>query len=163
MENTDKVPKKPTGRNRSRFLWWRRYKSHSYLPIKNGLLSRIQNGDFEYPDLFKHAKWEKHWMKEEQKDFRENYQGKEPKLDSLYHDIERKYIKRYNRCMEDAHTMELRHLNTLVEELCKEFEVDKDFVRNIMDTYNGTTEQLYYHMAKKKGYNLDTFIKLSYA
>ena len=161
MVNINKIPKKPSGRNRSRFLWWRRYKSHGYLPVRKGLLARIQNGDFEYPDLFTHAEWELHWMKEDQKEFLEQYQGRDPLSDSLYHDIERKYIKRYNRCRTDAYEMEMRHLNTLVEDICKEFEVHKDYVMDIMETYNGTTEQLYYHIAKKKGYNIDTFMKLN--
>ena len=56
MANTNKIPAKPTGRNRSRFTWWRRFKPHKYLPTRRGLLARIKNGDFEYPALFEDLK-----------------------------------------------------------------------------------------------------------
>ena len=36
-----RVPKKPSGRKRSPFYWWRRWKSHKYLPVRAGLLARI--------------------------------------------------------------------------------------------------------------------------
>ena len=33
-----KIPKKPSGRKRSPFYWWRRFKSHKYLPHNASLL-----------------------------------------------------------------------------------------------------------------------------
>ena len=48
MANINKIPAKPTGRNRSRFTWWRRFRPHKYLPTRRGLLARIKNGDFEF-------------------------------------------------------------------------------------------------------------------
>ncbi len=160
MVYTNKIPEKPKHRKRTPFLWWRRFKSHKYLPVSKGLLARIQNGDFEYPDLFTHAKWEMHWMKEEQEKFIKEYKGFNYMEDNLYHDIERKYRKRYNKCIEDAHDIEMRHLNGLVDELCKEFSVTKEYVRDIMDTWDDTTESLYYHIIKDQGMNVDTYIKL---
>ena len=41
-----KIPPKPKRGKRSPFYWWRRWKSHKYLPTKKGLLARILNGDF---------------------------------------------------------------------------------------------------------------------
>ena len=41
-----RVPPKPKRGKRSPFYWWRRWKSHQYLPVRKGLLARIQNGDF---------------------------------------------------------------------------------------------------------------------
>ena len=64
-----KIPKKPSGRTRSPFYWWRRFKSHKYLPHNASLLRKIENGDYNYPDLFEHAEWELVWMKEEQEEF----------------------------------------------------------------------------------------------
>ena len=60
-----KIPPKPKRGKRSPFYWWRRWKSHKYLPVKAGLLARIQNGDFEYPDQFEWAKYELHYMQDE--------------------------------------------------------------------------------------------------
>jgi|TARA_R110002124_G_C8680022_1_gene492023 hypothetical protein len=161
MVSTSKIPKKPTGRNRSRFTWWRRFQPHRYLPARRGLLARIKNGDFEYPALFEHARWELKWMEDDQKEFISKYQGRDYMGDSLYHDIGRKYIKRYNRLREDGHEMELRHLNTLVEDLCKEFDVHKDYVMKIMDTWDDTTESLYYHIVEDQGMNVDTYLKIN--
>lgn len=44
---TLRIPPKPRRGKRSPFYWWRRWKSHQYLPVKKGLLARIQNGDSE--------------------------------------------------------------------------------------------------------------------
>ena len=44
-----KVPKKPSGRKRSPFYWWRRFRTHKMKPWNASLLARIKNGDFEYP------------------------------------------------------------------------------------------------------------------
>lgn len=159
MARNNKIPIKPT-KTRSRYKWWRRFAPHKYLSYKKGLLARIRNRDFEYPELFKHAEWELYWMKEEQKQFIDSYKGNEYWTDNLYLDIERKARKRHNKIMEDAFEMELRHLDSLAENLSKEFEVTKAYVTGIMNTFGGTTEQLYFHIGKKKGYNMDTFLKL---
>ena len=68
-----KIPPKPRRGKRSPFYWWRRWKSHQYLPVKKGLLARIQNGDFEYPELFDWAKYELHYMKDELKAYTKEY------------------------------------------------------------------------------------------
>ena len=105
-----KIPKKPSGRKRSPFYWWRRFKSHKYLPHNASLLRKIENGDYNYPDLFEHAEWELVWMKEEQEEFIKNYTGNDHKDDVLYLDIERRARKRWKKLMEDALEVENRHL-----------------------------------------------------
>ena len=112
-----RVPPKPKRGKRSPFYWWRRWKSHKYLPVRKGLLARIQNGDFEYPKLFNWAKYELHYMQEELDNFVNEYQGNDPKEDMRYYDIQKRYMKRHNKLIEDAHEVELRHLNDLAEEL----------------------------------------------
>ena len=83
------IPPKPKRGKRSPFYWWRRWKSHKYLPTKKGLLARILNGDFEYPDQFEWAKYELHYMQDELDKFVNEYQGNDPKEDSRYYDIHR--------------------------------------------------------------------------
>ena len=121
-----KIPPKPKRGKRSPFYWWRRWKSHQYLPVRKGLLARIQNGDFECPKLFDWAKYELHYMQEELDEFVKNYQGNDPKEDSRYYDIQKRYMKRHNKLIEDTHNTELRHLEELAEGLSKEFKVDKE-------------------------------------
>ena len=146
-----RVPPKPKRGKRSPFYWWRRWKSHQYLPVRKGLLARIQNGDFEYPELFDWAKYEMKYKQDELDEFVKNYQGNEdPKTDNQYIDIERRYQKRYNKLYEDAHNTELRHLEELAEALAKEFKVSKKKIKKIMETFGGATEDLYIYVDKIK-------------
>ena len=98
-----KVPKKPSGRKRSPFYWWRRFRTHKTKPWNASLLAKIKNGDFEYPPYFKQAKWELHWMEEDLKEFLKNYRGFDnPELSTEYRDIRIKAYKRYNLLCKDG-------------------------------------------------------------
>ena len=145
------VPPKPKRGKRSPFYWWRRWKSHQYLPVKKGLLARIQNGDFEYPDQFEWAKYELHYMQDELDKFINEYQGDDYREDFRYHDIQKRYMKRHNKLIEDAHEVELRHLHGLEDELVKEFNITKEEVREIMEEFGDTTEKLYIHVMENYG------------
>ena len=146
-----KIPPKPKRGKRSPFYWWRRWKSHQYLPVRKGLLARIQNGDFEYPELFDWAKYEMKYKQDELDEFVKNYQGNDdPKTDNQYRDIERRYQKRYNKLYEDAYNTELRHLEELAEGLSKEFKVDKEKIKKIMEEFGGATEDLYRYVDNNK-------------
>jgi len=146
-----KIPPKPRRGKRSPFYWWRRWKSHKYLPVRKGLLARIQNGDFEYPELFEWAKYELHYMQDELDEFIRNYQGNEdPSTDYLYYDIQKRYMKRHNKLIEDAHEVELRHLMSLTEALAKEFKVGKEKIKTIMEEFGGTTEELYIYVKQNR-------------
>ena len=156
-----RVPVKPSGRRALPFYWWRRYQTHKSLPYKSTLLDKIRNGDFEYAQFFQEAEWELHWMKEEQLEFIENYQGKEPEQDMLYLDIELRARKRYNKLFADGMKTEHERMSDLTNKLCKEFKIEKEEVQNIMEQFGGTTEKLYFHIAKSKNYNIDTLNKLN--
>ena len=145
-----KIPPKPKRGKRSPFYWWRRWKSHKYLPVRKGLLARIQNGDFEYPKLFDWAKYELHYMQDELDNFVNEYQGNDPKEDSRYYHIQKRYMKRHNKLMEDAHNTELRHLEELAEGLSKKFKVDKEKIKKIMEEFGGATEDLYRYVEQNK-------------
>ena len=145
-----KIPPKPKRGKRSPFYWWRRWKSHKYLPVKAGLLARIQNGDFEYPDQFEWAEYELHYMQDELDKFVNEYQGRDPKEDSRYYHIQKRYMKRHNKLMEDAHNTELRHLEELAEGLSKEFKVDKEKIKKIMEEFGEATEDLYHYIDNNK-------------
>ena len=142
-----KIPPNPKRGKRSPFYWWRRWKSHKYLPVRAGLLARIQNGDFEYPDQFEWAKYELHYMQDELDKFINEYQGDDYREDFRYHDIQKRYMKRHNKLIEDAHEIELRHLHGLEDELVKEFIITKEEVKVIMEEFGDTTESLYIHVS----------------
>ena len=155
-----RVPPKPKRGKRSPFYWWRRWKSHKYLPVRAGLLARIQNGDFECPKLFDWAKYELHYMQDELDEFINEYKGNDPKEDMRYYDIQKRYMKRHNKLMEDAHKVELRHLDGLAEELSKEFIITKEEVKVIMEEFGDTTESLYIHIASNYSFRKPTKQKI---
>ena len=149
-----RIPPKPKRGKRSPFYWWRRWRSHQYLPVRKGLLARIQNGDFEYPELFEWAKYELHYMKEEHDAYKLEYMRFNTTTSfehsDGYRDIEKRYRKRYNKLFEDAYEVEHRHLTSLTEALNKKFKVSKEKIKTIMETFGGTTEDLYIYVEQNK-------------
>jgi len=151
-----KIPSKPKRGKRSPFYWWRRWKSHQYLPVRKGLLARIQNGDFEYPELFDWAKYELHYMQDELDKFTNEYQGNDPKEDMRYYDIQKRYMKRHNKLFADAYEVEHRHLTGLIDALVKEFIITKEEVKVIMEEFGDTTESLYIYVANNYDFRKPT-------
>ncbi len=143
-----KVPKKPTGRKALPFYWWRRYRTHKTLPSKYPLRDKIENGDFDYSPFFQQAEWELHWMEDEQKEFIEKYQGRDPELDHLYMDIELRARKRYNKLIEDAYKDENEKLEKIIIGFCKNFKIKKDDFKDLMLEFNGNLENLYNYCKK---------------
>ena len=138
-----RIPKKPSGRRALPFYWYRRFKAHKYLPYKYPLIDKIKNGDFEYSPFFDQAKWELHWMEEEQKEFIDNYQGKDPTMDMLYTDIEIKARKRYNKLYEDAMKDEHNRMDSLISNLSKHYKLKKEKVKDFVNEFDGTTIELF--------------------
>ena len=155
-----KAPRKPTHRKRTPFYWWRRFRIHKSLPYKATLLDKIRNGDFEYPEYFQQAEWELEWMRDEQKEFIENYQGENYMNDMLYLDIEKRARKRWKALYEDGMKTEHDRMDSFKTKLCKEFKFSKEKLVDIMEGFGGTTEDLYFHVADLVGINVDTFNKL---
>ncbi len=151
-----KAPIRPKGGKRSPFYWWRRFRSHKSLPYSKGLIDKIRNGDFEYPILFEQAEWELQWMEQDQKKFLKEYKGNDPLSDGLYHDIEKRYRKRYNLLREDGDKVERDRLTRLTEALAKKFSIHKDTIIEWMNTFDGTTEELYDFCAKHNNMNANT-------
>ena len=144
-----RVPKKPSGRKALPFYWYRRFRAHKPLPYKARLLDKIENGDFEYSEFFQQADWELHWMKDEQKEFIQNYKGFDnPENDTLYMDIEIKARKRWSKLIEDGMKDEQNRMDKLVNGLYRLFKVSKDTIRAEMEEFDGTTKEFYYHIAK---------------
>ena len=140
-------PLKPSGRKRSPFYWWRRFRSHKYLPHNAPLLKKIQNGDYDYPPYFQQAQWELEWADDEQKQYIKDYVGNgDPRTDEAYEDIGRRARKRYKKLIEDGYEVESRHLSTLVEGLSKRFKLPKETIKTLMGEFGGTIEELYIHL-----------------
>ena len=144
-------PLKPSGRKRSPFYWWRRFRTHKYLPHNAPLLRKIQNGDYDYPPYFQQAQWELEWADDEQEQYIKNYVGNgNPRTDEAYEDIGRRARKRYKKLIEDGYEVESRHLSTLVEGLSKRFKLPKETIKTLMGEFGGTIEELYIDIKRKK-------------
>ena len=140
-------PLKPSGRKRSPFYWWRRFRSHKYLPHNAPLLRKIQNGDYDYPPYFQQAQWELEWADDEQEQYIKDYVGSgDPRTDEAYEDIGRRARKRYKKLIEDGNEVESRDLSTLVEGLSKRFKLPNETIKTIMGEFGGTIEELYIHL-----------------
>ena len=140
-------PLKPSGRKRSPFYWWRRFRSHKYLPHNAPLLRKIQNGDYDYPPYFQQAQWELEWADDEQEQYIKDYVGNgNPRNDEAYEDIGRRARKRYKKLIEDGYEVESRHLSTLVEGLSKRFKLPKETIKTLMGEFGGPIEELYIHI-----------------
>ena len=91
------------------------------------------------------------YKQDELNEFVKNYQGNgDPKTDTLYRDIERRYQKRHNKLFEDACEVEHRHLTGLAEALAKKFKVNKKKIEKIMEGFGDSTEKLYIYVDKIK-------------
>ena len=145
-----RVPKKPSGRRAMPFYWWRRFRSHKNLPYKARLLDKITNGDFDPTPFFQEAEWELHWMKEEQDDFKNNYQGNldEIEQDIRYLEIELRARKRYNKLYEDGMKDEADRMDRLVNNFSKHFKVNRSKMHDIVYSFDGTILELYRFMQK---------------
>ena len=145
-----KRPLKPRGGKRTPFYWWRRFPSHRYLSTKASIRDRIANGDFDYPELFQHARWELEWMEEDQQAYVKAYTGTgDPRTHDEYADIERRYRKRWRLLQEDAVEVEAKRLIALVDAIHQVLGVDKDEIRDRMSTWDGTIDELYTQLRKE--------------
>ena len=95
-------------------------------------------------------------MKEEEEEFIKNYQGKDPEEDSRFRDISLRAMKRHNKLIEDGFKDETEKLIKIVNEFSKFFKMKKEDIKDIMSEFGGTLEELYFHVAKITGYNIDT-------
>ena len=100
-------------------------------------------------------------MQDELDKFVNEYKGHDPKEDSRYHDIQKRYMKRHNKLMEDAHEVELRHLHGLEDELVKEFIITKEEVKVIMEEFGDTTESLYIYVSNNYDFRKPNKKKIS--
>ena len=87
-------------------------------------------------------------MRDEQKEFIEKYQGRDPELDHLYMDIELRARKRYNKLIEDAYKDENEKLEKIIIGFCKNFKIKKDDFKNLISEFDGNLKNLYNYCKK---------------
>jgi hypothetical protein len=147
---SNQIPTKPTSRKRSPFYWWRRFPIHKSLPTIQPLLSRIQNGDFEYAPYFEQASWEDHWCEEEIQEKKKLFQDTQ-NFSQEKAEIQMRYAKRRRLLLEDAHKTESNLLHDLFHGLAKLFGGKKEDVESFAFDFGGTTEELYWAYCEHRG------------
>ena len=133
------------------FTWWRRFAGVQKLPKQylykgaSELLQRIEFGEYEFDHLGREVYLEDkiYALKVEAlKKERPWLQG--ASLDEAL-DYDRKlYNKRKAVMMKNHLETEQTLLWKLAEELAKEFKLDQDLVSETMETFDGTTRELYF-------------------
>ena len=113
-----------------KFNWWRRSKKKAPLQRKNALqgksfvLQQIENGDYDPSDYYHQALHELELCKKDQNALTKKWLAGPESLKWELDEIERKYIKRYNKLMEDHYKEENRLLTNLRDGLIQEFGVN---------------------------------------
>lgn len=136
----------------SQFTWWRRFWPTQKLApqqfYKGGskLLQRIEFGEFEFEPLSDevHLEEEIYRLKCEEIDALEGYHPKT--LEEMKIVERKKKNKRVNVMLSHHLEWEQNRLNELVNQLVKEFKVTPEFVYDTMETFDGTTRELYFYV-----------------
>jgi len=145
------------------FTWWRRFNGAMKLPKRYlykaapELLQRIEFGEYEFDHLGREVYLE-HKIYEAKV---EALKKERPWLEglSLEEALEydrKQYNKRVAVMMKNHLENEQRLLWKLAEDLAKEFNLDKDDVSQLMETFDGTTRELYFKcMSISTGKDID--------
>jgi hypothetical protein len=154
------------------FTWWRRF----YAPIKlpkqyyfkglSPLLQKIEAGELEFNHLFLESKLEDRIYEMEIAELQAAPHFKrysEETKDDMLNYVRKKHNKRKNNIISHHFSEEEKLLAFLSTEIAAEFDLQKSDVELFMETFDGTTRQLYIHylyQSKGKTISLEEMDKL---
>jgi hypothetical protein len=126
-----------TKKKYNRYYWWRRYEYRNELPEKYPLKQRIINGDFDPSDYLYQAEHEQYLLED-----------KLPTCKNLEEELEVRslFCERMRRLNEDYEKDEANIMKSLCSSFKKCFNVSKDDLMKIMESFDGTLEELYDHI-----------------
>lgn len=125
----------------NRFQWWRRYHDVQELEEKAPMMRKILNGDYNYPSYFYQAQHEVYRMSDEVNDMKFG----EDRIDRI-----NLYMERYRRLMEDSEKEENKRFNAVKKRLSKEFKMTQEYLEEVMETFEGSIEDLYLYLVNQK-------------
>lgn len=141
------------------FTWWRRF--HTPVKLKkeqmwkgySPLLQRIEFGEFEYCHLSEETLLEEELYRMEEAEIRSQMDrsNEEAIMEKL---VDRRKLKNKRVQIMMKNHLEKEHeiLKELTNALSDEFKIGRDAVIEYMETFDGTTRQLYYALrAKSQG------------
>lgn len=133
------------------FTWWRRFAGVQKLPKKylykgaSELLQRIEFGEYEFDHLGREVYLEdKIYEAKVEAIMKEKPWLKGETLTEAIEYDRKQYNKRKSVMMKNHLEAEQKLLWKLAEDLAKEFNMPKDDVAEIMETFDGTTRELYF-------------------
>jgi hypothetical protein len=121
----------------NKFMWWRRYQSRQTKPENSTFYDKIMNGDFETSDYYYQAEHENYLLEDAVKDI-EHYDDKVSHISM--------FRARHKRLMEDYEKEETEILRKLKLEFKKVFKIPKEDLEKIMETFDGSTLDLYIYI-----------------
>jgi hypothetical protein len=121
----------------NKFMWWRRYQSRQTMPDKSTFYDKIVNGDFETSDYYYQAEHENYLLEDAVKDIK-HYEDKVSYISM--------FRARHKRLMEDYQKEEAEILRKLKLEFKKVFKIPKEDLERVMETFDGTTLDLYIYI-----------------
>ena len=126
----------------NQFIWWRRYQQRQTLHPYRTLYEKILNGDYETSDYYYQAEHENYLLE----DAVQNLKTYEEKLDKIG-----LFRARYKKLHEDFLKEETEIFKNMKKDFKKEFRVSEEELDSIMESFNGTTLELYEYMKEIKG------------
>jgi hypothetical protein len=126
----------------NQFVWWRRYQQRQTLHPYRTLYEKIVNGDYETSDYYYQAEHENYLLE----DATQHLKSYEEKLDKIS-----LFRARYKKLHEDFLKEETEIIKNMKKDFKKEFRVSEEELDSIMESFNGTTLELYEYMKELKG------------
>ena len=135
------------------FTWWRRFhtpfklKPQHLSKFRSELLQRLEFGEFECDPLWQQAYLEDKIFEVKAQEIEEKYirSTRDTINDRLQY--ERKKLHKRKSTMQEKHLeAENRLLIQLAEGLAKEFDFTREYVQEVMETFDGTTRHLYFYL-----------------
>lgn len=127
--------------NYNRFFWWRRFAPKGKkLPKNSSFLDRIKNGEFE----FSHYYWQALYSEMEINEKYAKYGGDIQKLlenDSVA-------FQRRKKLWEDFEKSEKEMMTELRKNFMVQFVITFEEYEEVISAFDGTTEELFYHIRK---------------
>ena len=125
----------------NQFRWWRMYDNpNPPKPKQSPLIDKIKNGDFDYSHYHFQAMWCEHEMNKIYEKIGPQDMGRFVEETSLLR------TKR-KRLLEDHFKEEDNKLEEITINFSRTFRLPKEKVKEIMEEFGGTLEELYYYLA----------------
>lgn len=134
---------------KSKWNWWRRHSKKQPLDRKQALqgksflLQQIEHGDFDYSEYRAQALEELVMCEEAKEQLASSWICGPDSLRDRLDEIDRKYIKRYNKLMQDHNREENKMLHELKTRLFSEFKVDV-WDEALVEVAGGNLKDFYY-------------------